>query len=267
MRLESKHMTDIPKLLYKYKSVTTRDDLIRLLDIFEKDRLYIPTYSCLNDPLEGNIVDIGLDDYAGISIPFYADQEDPIVKAEKEKYHILSMSANGKDPLMWAHYADNYSGICLCYRTDKTFSKLLPVVYVTGRIFRNTINGTKLADAVEESFYYKHQEWQYEKEWRYIEKGRDEIPHYFQFQKNELVGVIFGHNIDREVLQFLRDNLPTRTKSLETYIGYRSFQIHTLPEGYQIQFDGSTPEYKDNLEEYFLEENPKVMKKKTSTHV
>ena len=46
-------MKSIPKYLFKYKSISSLEDVERFLDIIKNNRIYYPTYKQLNDPLEG----------------------------------------------------------------------------------------------------------------------------------------------------------------------------------------------------------------------
>ena len=45
-------MESIPKYLFKYKSISSLEDVERFLDIIKNNRIYYPTYKQLNDPLE-----------------------------------------------------------------------------------------------------------------------------------------------------------------------------------------------------------------------
>ena len=84
---------------------------------------------------------------------------------------------------MWAHYGDNYSGICYCFLNEGPFAEAKEVAYVTnthildcherdyiGDDFRN-----HAFDLMRRGLTAKHIDWQYEKEWRLIvDKTKDE---------------------------------------------------------------------------------------------
>lgn len=161
----------------------------------------------MNDP---NILEIGLTGYAGISISTSADQEDFSLCGEKEKYHILSMSSNCVDPLMWAHYADNYCGVCLCFSTyGKCFERFEPVEYVQERQEYDWVDNSKeIERLIRKSFLMKNDEWRYEREWRLIKRFKQEKKRYWKFDPKALRGIIFGQNIDREVENTIKASLP-----------------------------------------------------------
>lgn len=68
-------MESIPKYLFKYKSISSLEDVGRFLDIIRNNRIYYPTYKQLNDPLEGAGFNINIPGPAGISIHRAADAE------------------------------------------------------------------------------------------------------------------------------------------------------------------------------------------------
>ena len=76
-------MESIPKYLFKYKSISSLEDVERFLDIIRNNRIYYPTYKQLNDPLEGAGFNINIPGWAGISIHRAADVELPLIEKEK----------------------------------------------------------------------------------------------------------------------------------------------------------------------------------------
>lgn len=125
--------------------------------------------------------------------------EDVVVKARDEKYipflkdflsklTITCFSASGWDnQLMWSHYANSYSGICVEYdfeKMDRFIGFMYPVKYSSVRPtislkdlgltkFKKDENGNLITDEVDIStiFSYlltKNECWNYEKEWRII---------------------------------------------------------------------------------------------------
>ena len=61
-------MESIPKYLFKYKSISSLEDVERFLDIIRNNRIYYPTYKQLNDPLEGAGFNINIPGSAEIGI-------------------------------------------------------------------------------------------------------------------------------------------------------------------------------------------------------
>ena len=68
-------MKSIPKYLFKYKSISSLEDVERFLDIIKNYRIYYPTYKWLNDPVEGAGFNSNIPGSAGIGIHRAADVE------------------------------------------------------------------------------------------------------------------------------------------------------------------------------------------------
>lgn len=89
---------------------------------------------------------------------------------------ISCLSESDDSLLMWAHYANNHSGVCVEYELLEINKQLgfspVPVIYSNERAcFRSLNMDTINADATElfiKSLTSKSPEWSYEKEWRII---------------------------------------------------------------------------------------------------
>lgn len=161
--------------------------------------------------------------------------EDAIVKVRDEKYipflkdflsklTITCFSASGWDnQLMWSHYADSYSGICVEYdfeKMDGFIGFMYPVKYSSVRPtislkdlgltkLKKDENGNLITDEVDISaiFSYlltKNECWNYEKEWRIINvEGKPYIPLFVEvpFVKS----ITLGLNLDDICKQMLWD--------------------------------------------------------------
>lgn len=214
------------KYLYKYKGLRTKEDVVRLLDIIDNNRIYIPNYEKLNDPLEGQIIDIGLAGYAGIEMTRAADMEEPYLHDLRNKYKILSLSSECNNSVMWAHYGNDYDGVCLCFSTDKNFSQAKPVEYCKEKqeIFAGQ-NDRIISREILNGFFKKSDRWDYEKEWRIVQKTKN---NYIQFDSNELCGIIVGHNISHEIERYLVGRIDERIRIMKTMVGHRSCGIRII---------------------------------------
>lgn len=229
-------MIQKPQFIYKYKPVGTKEDLVRLLDIINNHRIYMPNYNQLNDPFEGEIISILIESYAGISIYYAADKEDSIVGQHKNCYRILSLAEEYNNPQLWTHYANAYEGVCLCFSTEKSFAGIKKVEYCQNREVIYAEDKNAITKGVKKSFLKKNIGWSYENEWRIIKKSSIE---YLRFEENELKGIIFGHKMSDEIMDYIISNIKPSIVKMKTDIGYRSFQINVLPVKYQYVFDGT----------------------------
>ena len=88
---------------YKYRSLS---NLRFFLDILIYKRLYMASYSELNDPMEGAFVITG--DHRNIDNSWLE-----ILRSEKNDLRICSLSRSFNNILMCAHYADSNNGCCI----------------------------------------------------------------------------------------------------------------------------------------------------------
>ena len=226
----------LPKFIYKYKRISSTEDLVRLMDIINYNRIYLPTYRELNDPLEGQIISIETDHYMGSSILSAADEEDSIISDCKKNFRILSLSEEWNNPQLWAHYANNYEGICMCFATGGVFGKSRKVNYCLEREDKYTECGSEIEKLVRKSFYKKSIGWNYEKEWRIVTKSPNK---YMKFQEEDFCGLILGHNLSEEVCDFIKDNLKRELLLMKTKVGYRTYKINALRLNYKYDYNGA----------------------------
>lgn len=185
-----------PRIVYKYKSVSTQTDFNRVLDTINNNHIYLPKPSMLNDPMEANALQVSLH-CMGAGYTFACGKVHPIVEDRQNQYRVLSVSAIPNSPIMWAHYASGYSGCCLIYSTEKTFSKIEPVIYtdITFDLFDIDFMDDEMSEAIEESLRFKHKDWAYENEWRLIQ---NEDAGFLNYESSELVGIIIGENMSAD---------------------------------------------------------------------
>ena len=184
-----------PKLIFKYKSISSSVDFCRLLNIVRDNKIYLPNVKELNDPLEG------------FQCKMLGDC-DSKRKEERNKYRVLALSEDGFLPTLWSHYADGYTGVCLCFKTDKTFSELHQVKYVN----RSISWSVDPIFAARDDLEMKSSDWSYEKEWRRISKGDINDSEFLRFGKEELICIFLGYKMDPSVRKELYRNIPSHIK-------------------------------------------------------
>lgn len=185
--------------LYKYKSLPRtkenlnneeKEQVKHCKDILLNNRLFMAPRESLNDPFEGMAVPIhlgicGSGSYGALGLPH------PIIEDYMNQYRILSLSSNPQSPIMWAHYANNYSGICFEFEFKEDLYDIHKVAYIMHQYDElYDPEEAELYKAVEKSLLCKSKSWSYEEEYRIISKNGEE---YFCFDKSELTGVIIGH--------------------------------------------------------------------------
>lgn len=119
---------------------------------------------------------------------------------------VLSLSETRDNILMWSHYANNHTGICLEFSkeephhnnenslNEKKLTK--PIEYVEAYL---SIAEMKVFDATPEDmtkhlFHLKAKDWEYEQEWRTLTEGGGKTFKY----PGKLTGIIFGAMADKD---------------------------------------------------------------------
>lgn len=220
-----------PVYLYKYLPVNSIEGLIHSCEIFSDKRLYFPCRTELNDPFEGKggnyLEGEGL---MGRGIHLAADEEHPIVLEIMDQYKILALSENGFSPQLWAYYANNYAGMCICFKTGESFARAKKVQYLSNS---TVLDGSDPLD----SYYKKEIGWKYEKEWRIVEKTDSK---FFDFRIEEIACVIFGEKMSEEIRNFISHFIPDSILKLVAHAGMQTYRVYFQPQGYVKRLDGST---------------------------
>ena len=236
-----------PKYLYKYKAINSISDLSRIFSIIRESKIYMPTYDQLNDPLEGAGYNINIAGWAGMSMLSAADMELPPIEDMKQQFRILSLSTDPVSPQLWAHYANNYNGICLCFSREGVFKEARRVQYRKKRN-KKAFTTKELETAVYDGFFYKQKDWGYEKEWRivsHMEEGKE----FLQFTPKDLEAVIIGEKTPSDIAEIIINSLGEHVKVLKAVPGYQTAGIHLLDWNYKVVFDGLPIRYIRSIED------------------
>lgn len=241
------------ELLFKFRSVTTIKQLSRIIDSIDNNRIYLPNYKQLNDPLESSGYIIEISGYAGQSIMRNTDEEDIGIRQFRNKFKILSLSESCFSPSMWAHYAQEYRGICIGYWKQREFASARKIEYLSSarlalstNLEYNIVPDDKVEEETYESFFYKHNDWKSEKEWRIVKNTTDD---FLVYDRSMLACIIIGEGVDDNITQLLRDKYEQEFPMYRTKTGYRTFGINLLPIDYEIEYDGSEPPYIKTIED------------------
>lgn len=156
---------------------------------------------------------------------FYRENRRELLKMMKDKkriqalwreqhshYRISCFSAIPDNPLMWAHYADEHSGISLGFKFPlfPDFFRVYPVNYY------NTINPIEGTTILIRIIHYwltsKSHHWAYEKEFRAIAKNNTEK---IKFPQEWLTEIIFGCRVSEKdiekTVRLVRNKLKYKT--------------------------------------------------------
>jgi hypothetical protein len=124
-----------------------------------------------------------------------------VIARRKARRHtrVLCLSGDWANELMWAFYADNHCGLCLCFNTEhEFFQNAKPVLYT-----HSPVDVEHLVDSqaqVDHVAYCKSLAWQFQKEWRIVLPGDEP-------KKVEFPRVILGHRFPESYFDGLKQVL------------------------------------------------------------
>ena len=202
MKIEEK---DIPDRFYKYRSLSA-DSIQYTLDIIENCRLYWPSPLDFNDPFDcspaheyrgtlkqkiasanrsAEILGMGKSRKERRQMRMKALKRKPseitdIMKQSSRNLmaniSVCSLSKVHNNILMWSHYADSHSGICVGFEPSEAaidFLCAFEVIYMEKRPLINLIEKIKGEDALNDILLTKSKLWEYESEWRMIDQQKE----------------------------------------------------------------------------------------------
>ena len=200
----------IPRILYKYYCIDTAlkvlknhsikfsfhkefndpfDCAVNLIGTVSKDDIYKYVRKQVNSEAESK----------ALAEVFMADSgkfSDIVKEAychEAENLGIFCMSAKNDEILMWSHYAESHTGVCLQFDILNDLTTFLfpkKVEYGQDYPHLNYIKAHNEDDPeIHKCLWYKFSTWAYEEEYRII---RPEGSGLIEFEKEALTGIIFG---------------------------------------------------------------------------
>ncbi|MGL5271291.1 MAG: DUF2971 domain-containing protein [Selenomonadaceae bacterium] len=125
--------------------------------------------------------------------------------------------------LMWSHYTDSHKGVCLVFKSSYNWSKYLKkAIYSNKYPFINWIKmvnddgvtAEEKRNKIIELYYYKHDIWEYENEYRIIQ-NINELGQFLPFNPKSLKEIICGCNMKDEQVNEVKETLkiyPYRVK-------------------------------------------------------
>lgn len=153
-------MTPSKFTFYKFKPLY---DFEHVADIIMNNRLYSTEFKNLNDPMEG-------------VFEYEADVDRRIVTDilnEKKQNKICSLAREYHNPILWAHYADSFKGICIEVEVDYDKVNLQGIHYDTSTLLIKNIPEEDLfhrpaKTLAKDALTRKYKDWEYEDEVRLL---------------------------------------------------------------------------------------------------
>ncbi len=216
--------THAVELLYKYRPL---EPFEYVADIIRRQRFYASHFRELNDPMEGLF-----DFEEGIEEECLKQ-----IQEGKEQLRVCSFSKTWNHPVLWAHYAGNFRGICIEVEVERYAASDL--TWVDVRYARRTLrfcnSARRLVSVVPQMILTrKARHWVIEREVRALAKGalaKDKfIP--IEFERGIQMSRIFlGVRMPEPMAMTIRKITPPSVSVWTTQIG-RGYSIelgHEIP--------------------------------------
>ncbi len=159
-------------------------------------RIYFPTPSKFNDPFELSakvnistsplLKHLNAREKEEVQRIFRLRTPAAVSEEWREKIGILCLTEDPLNILMWSHYAQNHTGICIGFDTGELpFSGAQQVIYSEERPKAEFDSDSETL--IERVLLTKSQHWKYEREWRILKRTieADELSFYHEtFQNN-----------------------------------------------------------------------------------
>lgn len=226
----------LPRYLYKYRSLATKDDVRHTAEIFEDHTLYLAAAEQYNDPFECRFKllfqapdNVKIQKFAAVirgKVPGISQEEaeeqarklihgpprpptghmeetvtSNMVDLVRKEMGILSLTENRDSILMWSHYANSHEGVCIQFDTgvgEESTSVLRGAMPVQAS--DRTPELDYFRSSAVDIFYViaatKSDVWGYEREWRVVKA--DAARTKVSFPSEALSGVILGKEISQE---------------------------------------------------------------------
>lgn len=190
-----------PTPYYKYRSLS---NLRYFLDILMYKRLYLASYSELNDPMEGAY---RIQKGRNVDVSWLR-----LLHSEKNDIHICSLSKAHKNILMWSHYADSHKGCCIELEVSSKTGIIETDVRYVDKIWLEYGNDYK--KAAYSVLSRKLKCWDYEEEVRILK----EIPsksHISKYVKIKIVRIYLGCNMASKEVTFYKKLIQSIDQTIE----------------------------------------------------
>ena len=264
--------------LFKYVSLDTEKSWNYFEQTFDELKLFGQSPQALNDPFElqpaifNDIApekvrsllgvsrlsekfpkDGKLSSYLDRDSKFYTERSISYLTKFRENSRVISLCERYDSPLLWAHYANSYSGACIHFLGGKMqqrggsiigrvvyadqrpmYPLSLALVLSIGNLVSGRPSRAHRAETNKLLYFTKASDWAYEKEYRVV-YNTNQVTN-FSFNPDSLVSIILGPKMDQKIKDRVIDKV--RTSALT---GIPIYQAQVSTSNFSVQVDWSQP--------------------------
>lgn len=207
-----------PSRLFRYRRIG-KETIDRELKAIEEGYIFCAGHTTMNDPMEGG---------HRLSAMLSKRQNSQAVKERVGQVigsmGIASFSEIKNHETMWAHYANNFRGICISYKTLSLISGLASDIDIVKMNYSEDPpvllrNSETLEQRAKLSLSYKTLRWSQEREWRIFSRNQGKQ----RYKDTSTVSAIYiGARVEdedrRAIIQRMREaEIPVYKMSIDSY--------------------------------------------------
>lgn len=203
MIFNSPSTRQVPDRLFRYRPLTTGDDVKRLLASLRDGSIWASEYRRLNDPMEAHF-EAAIPDRTVVGLGSRLQQSRAIEDAVHNMIFstgTISFSSSSNSFPLWAYYGSSFSGVCIEYESSALLNAdlvneiILPIDYQDRPL--PALDATKLHAMGAAAWSIallsrKHHSWSGEDEWRIICSSPGEK----RFPREAITSIYLGPRID-----------------------------------------------------------------------
>ncbi|MCD2528134.1 MULTISPECIES: DUF2971 domain-containing protein [Providencia] len=164
-----------------------------VFDILFNKQLFCAEWHTLNDPVEGVSVYISSGNSSESADSFMEK-----VEREKKPLRVCSLSKTFDEHLLWAHYANGFTGVAIEFDIDPNEFEVVDIHYRGVFATVDCEAGVEPNVVAREVLSSKYEVWKYEKEIRILTTDT------FYKLKNPIARIIVGHRMSKPLFDALR---------------------------------------------------------------
>ena len=214
--------------LYKYISINSASRLQNLKSLLDNGQIWASSIDFVNDPYEGVYSELDDSDYIH---PKIKSTKNIIARLKMREYLIICLSKKVDSHLMWAHYAEKHTGICIKFNSKKC-KKLSTAEQVKYVSLKPPLNFKRIpvrltnreSPIIRDLLLKKFRDWNYEKEYRVLINrlnfNLDKAGDYVFLNPESIESIYLGKNINLETARTIYDLCLNKKIKIFKYSGH-----------------------------------------------
>lgn len=226
--IQNIHAKKTPRYLYKYRAI----NLLSLTNLNDHS-LWFSKIESFNDPYEGFVYcddSVELPISSNLSVEridkSLQEQEVRLFKIIQGPFVVCCFSRTNKDILLWSHYANWHTGMCLKFDLTKDTDLFYSVFKMTykNKEIESTSFQMKTDVFVSHLFQRKYKKWAYEREYRVLKYGEDRV---YRYNPEALVEVTFGCRTKIEDIRVVQSVVGDSVNYSQCQMNKKKFELKT----------------------------------------